>query len=129
MMATLNVNTSVHDEFYRYKMPRFILQIEGKKTIITNMRDVGKALNRPPSSILKYFGRKLGTQSNFDLKNDKFLLRGVHATTKLQDLLNDFIRKYLLCARCCNPETQYIGNCLKCRACSFLNKNSNLSVV
>lgn len=79
---SVNVNRSVSDQFYRYKMPRliakvivllhvfklvhgwfdvcnliffylFLIQVEGKgngiKTVIVNMVDVAKALNRPPT--------------------------------------------------------------------------------
>lgn len=124
-MGILNVNTSVRDEFYRYKMPSFSIKIEGKKTIILNLKEVSKAIDRSPLLILKYFGSKLGSQSTFDAKNNKFFLRGVHSSTKLQDLLNSFIQKYVLCAQCSNPETRCGSKGLKCRACGFINKNLN----
>lgn len=117
------MNTAVRDEFYRYKMPLFTIKIESKKTIITNMKNVAKAIDCPPLTILKYFGSKIGSQATFDSKNDKFYLRGVHSKTKLQDLLNDFIRKYVLCAQCNNPETSFKGNSLTCTACGFTDRN------
>lgn len=76
---SVNVNRGVTDQFYRYKMPRliakvgvnclkkkisvvvlkkiiyilFFCKVEGKgngiKTVIVNMVDVAKALNRPPT--------------------------------------------------------------------------------
>ena len=49
----LNVNTSVTDVFYRYKMPRLLAKVEGKgngiKTVVVNMSEVAKALCRPPA--------------------------------------------------------------------------------
>jgi len=50
-MGSVNVNRSVSDAFYRYKMPRLRAKVEGKgngiKTVIVNMIDVAKAIGRP----------------------------------------------------------------------------------
>ena len=52
-MALLNVNRENSDAFYRYKMPALIAKVEGKgngiKTVVVNMPEIGKALQRPPS--------------------------------------------------------------------------------
>lgn len=49
----LNINRNVDDMFYRYKMPRLLAKVEGKgngiKTVVVNMPEVAKALNRPPT--------------------------------------------------------------------------------
>lgn len=50
---SLNVNRSISDMFYRYKMPKLLAKVEGKgngiKTVIVNMVDIAKALGRPPT--------------------------------------------------------------------------------
>ncbi|XP_016356026.1 eukaryotic translation initiation factor 5-like isoform X1 [Sinocyclocheilus anshuiensis] len=131
---SVNVNRTVSDQFYRYKMPRLIakfsrcqLQVEGKgngiKTVIVNMVDVAKALNRPPTYPTKYFGCELGAQTQFDAKNDRYIVNGSHEANKLQDMLDGFIHKFVLCSECDNPETdlhvnpkkQTIGSA--CKAC------------
>jgi len=108
-MANINVNRSVMDQFYRYKMPRIIAKVEGKgngiKTVIVNMAEVAKALSRPPTYTTKYFGCELGAQTQFDLKNDRFIVNGSHDAAKLQDLLDGFIKRFVLCPACDNPET------------------------
>ena len=49
----LNVNRNVVDPFYRYKMPRLVAKVEGKgngvKTVIPNMVDIARSLERPPT--------------------------------------------------------------------------------
>ncbi|XP_061843423.1 eukaryotic translation initiation factor 5 [Nerophis lumbriciformis] len=124
---SVNVNRSVLDQFYRYKMPRLIAKVEGKgngiKTVIVNMVDVAKALNRPPTYPTKFFGCELGAQTQFDSKNDRYIVNGSHEANKLQDMLDGFIRKFVLCTECDNPETDLNVNPKKqtigtaCKAC------------
>lgn len=108
----LNVNRKVTDLYYRYKMPRICAKVEGKgngiKTVIVNMAEVAKALNRPATYPTKYFGCELGAQTQFDHKNERFIVNGSHDSIKLQDLLDGFIRKYVLCPECDNPETDLL---------------------
>ena len=158
MDSLVNIDSSISDEFYRYKMPRIIVKIEGSrktwrhigrrpyiglhrrsrnlrfledevrckaygryvsefdqflcigrgngiKTLVVNMTKIAKALNRIPAYPIKFFGTELGTQSKIDHKNDKYMINGVHDALTLQELLNKFIKKYVLCTKCGNPET------------------------
>jgi len=105
----LNVNRSVQDPYYRYKMPRLVAKVEGKgngvKTVIPNMVDVARALGRPPTYCCKYFGCELGAQTQFDFKNERYIVNGAHDAARLQDMLDGFIKKFVLCEKCDNPET------------------------
>lgn len=124
----LNVNRSVQDAFYRYKMPRLQAKVEGKgngiKTVLVNMVDVARALARPPTYVTKYFGCELGAQTNADVKNERFIVNGCHEAGKLQDMLDGFIKKFVLCEKCENPETVLkvkkglIG--ASCKACGHI---------
>ncbi|KAJ2999486.1 hypothetical protein HDV02_002799 [Globomyces sp. JEL0801] len=71
------------------------------------MSAVAKALSRPPSYTTKFFGSELGTQTKLDDKNDRYIINGAHEAEKLQDLLDVFIEKFVLCASCKNPETEF----------------------
>jgi len=123
----LNVNRSVQDAFYRYKMPRLQAKVEGKgngvKTVIPNMVEIARALGRPPTYATKYFGCELGAQTQFDFKNERYIVNGSHDAAKLQDMLDGFIKKFVLCEKCDNPETDikaYIKKGIltaSCRAC------------
>ena len=130
-MALQNIGASNKDDaFYRYKMPRMLTKIEGRgngiKTNIVNMVDIAKALARPASYTTKYFGCELGAQSKFDEKTGISLVNGAHDTSKLAGLLENFIKKYVQCYGCGNPETEVLISkkemiTLKCAACGFLS--------
>eukprot|EP00959_Pyramimonas_sp_CCMP1952_P406177 8512452-Pyramimonas_sp.AAC.1 len=126
-MALLNIGAgNADDAFYRYKMPQLQSKIEGRgngiKTNIVNMVDVAKALARPPSYTTKYFGCELGAQSKFDEKTGTAIVNGAHDTAKLTQLLEGFIKRFVQCFACGNPETE-VGIAkgdnitLQCKAC------------
>jgi len=110
-------------------MPRLLAKVEGKgngiKTVIVNMTDVAKALGRPPTYPTKFFGCELGAQTQFDLKNDRFIVNGAHEAGKLQQMLDIFIKKFVLCPNCDNPETVLQVHTKKqtisqsCKACGY----------
>lgn len=106
---SINIRRDVQDAFYRYKMPRLQSKIEGKgngiKTVVPNMVDIAKALHRPPSYITKFFGAELGALSTCDDKAAKYIVNGAHDAEKLQCILDAFIKKFVLCPKCDNPET------------------------
>lgn len=130
-MALQNIGAANSDDaFYRYKMPKMITKIEGRgngiKTNVVNMVDIAKALARPASYTTKYFGCELGAQSKFDEKTGTSLVNGAHETAKLAGLLENFIKKYVQCYGCGNPETEVIITktemlTLKCAACGFIS--------
>lgn len=53
----------------------------------------------------KYFGCELGAQTQIDLKNERYIVNGSHDADKLQEILDGFIEKFVLCPECENPET------------------------
>jgi len=124
-MALVNVRRDVSDPFYRYKMERVQTKIEGKgngiKTVVVNLSSVAQSLARPGAYLIKYFGFELGAQTNIDPPDDRWIINGAHEASKLQELLDGFISKFVLCKKCKNPETDVHikdGNIvLDCKAC------------
>lgn len=124
-MSLINVRRDVSDAFYRYKMERLQTKIEGKgngiKTVVVNLSSVAASLARPGAYVIKYFGFELGAQTNIDPKDDRWIINGAHDAAKLQDHLDGFINKFVLCKKCKNPETDVNikdGHILlDCKAC------------
>lgn len=129
-MANINIRRDVSDPFYRYKMERLQSKVEGKgngiKTVVVNLSNVAQQLARPPSYVIKYFGFELGAQTNIDPKDDRWIINGAHEASKLQDYLDGFINRFVLCRDCKNPETViHIKDgdiLLDCKACGQRTK-------
>lgn len=124
-MSFVNICRDNTDPFYRYKMPLIQSKVEGRgngiKTAIVNLPEVARALGRPTSYLIKYFGYELGAQTN----EERNLVNGTHNANELQDSLDGFILKFVLCPKCKNPETQIQikdKNILlrNCQACGYI---------
>jgi len=109
-MSFINICRENTDPFYRYKMPAIQSKTEGRgngiKTLVMNLSDVARALNRPPPYVLKYFGHELGALTTIKEEEDRYLVNGVHDSNELQDSLDGFINRFVLCGACKNPETE-----------------------
>jgi translation initiation factor 5 len=129
----VNIPRDVDDPFYRYKMPSLKAKVEGKgngiKTVIENMAEIAKAMDRPVEYPVKFFGFELGALTKVDVANNKYIVNGKHDAEALANTLDIFIAKYVLCARCRNPETdlKVKGESItsRCRACG---KTSNVDM-
>lgn len=119
------------DPHYRYKMPKLMAKVEGSgngiKTVIVNMVAIARSLGRPPAYPTKYFGCELGAQVT--MSNEIYVVNGSHDETKLINLLYGFIRKFVLCQKCNNPETSLsVANqtirqkCIACGHEATINK-------
>ena len=71
--------------------------------------------------VIKYFGFELGAQTNTNPADDRWIINGAHEASKLQDYLDGFITKFVLCKKCKNPETDVVIKdgriLLDCKAC------------
>ncbi|WRT64241.1 uncharacterized protein IL334_001172 [Kwoniella shivajii] len=109
-MAMVNIRRDVEDKFYRYKMPLLQIKVEGRgngiKTVVPNMEDIARALNRPPTYSTKYFGCELGAQTS--MASERYIVNGAHTADRLRELLDNFIEQFVLCPSCKNPETELV---------------------
>ena len=75
----------------------------------------------PHLDVIKYFGFELGAQTNTNPADDRWIINGAHEASKLQDYLDGFISRFVLCKMCKNPETDVVikdGHIvLDCKAC------------
>ena len=117
-----NINSD--DPFYRYKMPRVIIKIERIKTVVVNLDEISKSLNRESTHLLRHLSHSLCTQASYDKKNKTYKLNGHHEEATIRRIIFDFVKRFILCRTCDNPETEFIIKnhlYMRCKACG--NKN------
>lgn len=119
---TLNIGGS-SDPFHRYKMPSITIRIENKNggtTIIENIDKIAEKINRTPNEIQKVFSKSLSCCVKYN--NDKgIVIAAKKEQIELQNILNDYINKFVLCPICHIPETTMViakkKTTLTCAAC------------
>lgn len=126
----VNIPTYIKDPNYRYQMPKIIVSHQGSgggvKTKFENIKEVAHALKVPMDYPLKFIGKELGSMT--EQKKDVYLINGNVLAEKMQEILDKFIEKYILCPKCKLPETRIFFKkekneirC-KCRACGTISK-------
>lgn len=119
--STINVNPDKIGKD-RYRMQTVQCQSrKNNKTYLLNLDIIAKALDRTSTELLKWFGHQLNSQVN-----TKFVcLNGVHTEDTLQQEIYNYIKIYVLCSKCKNPETKLVYSKSKklkkgCIACGEL---------
>ncbi|KAJ4847268.1 hypothetical protein Tsubulata_035597 [Turnera subulata] len=111
-------------------MKETVTRVEGEgpetKTCIDNMEDIADALGRTAKYLTKYLGTELGCSSGFDKETGHYFLRGRHDPSKLDNLLDDFIKNFVRCYACGHLQTQIEVDeddhtvALRCADCDFV---------
>eukprot|EP00171_Calliarthron_tuberculosum_P009242 IDg9242t1 len=108
MATSVNIGGG-DDQFNRYKMPSVMGKVEGRgngiKTRIVNCFEVARALHRPPGYVCKFFGCELGAQTKINDDEGVYIVNGSFNQAKLSEILQLFIRMFVLCGKCNLPET------------------------
>lgn len=122
--ALLNIPQSTEDPFYRYKRPKLVVNTLKQGVQITNIDDIAKALNRNFMELVKYI--QLSMKLNVTVKKQgketkNILLLKNNENIDIDDIIESYIEKYVICKECNNPETIYsLSNkklYLDCKAC------------
>eukprot|EP00767_Chilomastix_cuspidata_P000642 gnl/Chilomastix_cuspidata/1171.p1 GENE.gnl/Chilomastix_cuspidata/1171~~gnl/Chilomastix_cuspidata/1171.p1 ORF type:complete len:346 (-),score=190.86 gnl/Chilomastix_cuspidata/1171:278-1315(-) len=125
----------------RYVMPVMQTRGEGRgngvKTVIENMLDLSKHLRREPEHITRYFGFELGAMARYDKTTGFATLNGTHTLRDLNEHLQTFITRYLVCPNCGLPELEFkfpkpgvcVADCAGCGHNEPLDGTHRLSVI
>ncbi len=107
----------------RFEIPKAIVEIHGKSTLIKNFSAIAKALRRDPRHLYKFFVKELGTTGS--IEGDMLRLKGRFGPATINRKLEEYVKEYVLCPVCGKPDTHFIEmrgvRMLKCEACGAIS--------
>lgn len=103
----------------RFEIPRVSVTREGVRTILRNLSQIAKTLNRSEDHIYKYLVKSLGTAGFID--NGRLIFQGKFSEEEIQKEIDEYVKTYVLCKECNAPDTELIKEervtFLRCLAC------------
>ncbi len=106
-------------EHSRFEPPEIVSIVQGKITVIQNLNEVAKAVNRSPEMLTKWLLKELGTAGV--LESGHLVVKGQFRQSQIQDKFIAFLNEYVICPECGRPDTKIIKeervSMLKCEAC------------
>jgi len=134
--TAVNIN-GCQDQFYRYKCPQLIATCHNSqaskmvKTQLVNIDDVARSLQRPQSWLPAYIGYSWSAKVSF-VPGAHWSVSGQYSSSALSEVVTQFVRDWILCPGCSNPELNIQVKkkkkggsiLLDCSACGYSGKQS-----
>ncbi len=103
----------------RFVIPKIRGHIQGNRTVLSNFFQIADALGRSPDMLLKYILKELATPA--ETKNSLVILGRKVSAGRINEKINEFAKKYVLCKECGKPDTDILKKnrmmFIKCNAC------------
>lgn len=107
------------EEHKRFEVPKVRGRIQGKKTIVSNIKSISDFIARPETMLFKFLLKELATkgvkEGNFYTFNGRF------NSTLINERIQKFVNEFVNCRECKKPDTKLSKQdrviFLKCMAC------------
>jgi translation initiation factor 2 subunit 2 len=103
----------------RFKVPAAKVTNPGKKTIVTNFRDICDKLNRDQETVAKFLLHELGTAGS--RSESRITLNGTFQEQDINAAIKKYVENFILCKVCHLPDTQLLKEgkqaFIRCEAC------------
>lgn len=98
-----------------------------KRSYVINFREICSKLKRNKDSVKNFFDNELSIKSSVDI-NGSLVIQGFFKERDIISILQNYVKKYVLCSECSSPNTQFEKNnrilflyCLKCKSLKAIN--------
>ena len=113
----------------KFECPKPDVMIQGNKTTIRNFWELCDCIKRDPAHIIKYLTRELATSANL-VENHRLLLTGKFAFPVVNQKINDYVARFVICPACKRHETELRREgrtqVMKCNACGSISSVKNI---
>lgn len=103
----------------RFKLDKIKGHIEGNKTILVNLKQIAKQLNRKLEHLLKYLLRELATPGK--TVRDRVILGSKFPASLINKKIKKYMSEFVICSECGKPDTELVEvegiAYLKCMVC------------
>lgn len=103
----------------RFEVPKPDVMVTGKRTFITNFRQICEVLNRDPRLVLRYLLKELAAPG--ELHDTAVIIQGEFQPRTINVIINRFVKDYVICPVCGSPDTilkkERKAMFIKCMAC------------
>ena len=109
----------ISKDYSRFEIPNVASKIQGKTTVVHNLGDLSKIVNRSADMLAKYLIREFGTSGSHD--GQHLVMKGQFKQFQVQGKFEEFLKQFVLCPECGKPDTKILHekriNLLQCEAC------------
>ncbi len=103
----------------RFAIPKVAGRFEGKKTIITNFKEIASYFRRSPEHFQKFLLKELATPGQ--IEGDRLALNLKVPSAKINQKVEEYAREFVICKQCGKPDTELERvdriTMLRCLAC------------
>lgn len=118
----ININKT-QDPFYRYKMQAVKLVSQKNNFYFSNIHNIIENLNTTLESLIKFIKSDIGIHITIDKKTKQVLVPKTVLQVTIQESIYKYIKKYVLCEKCCLPEVSKHCDDYKCNSCGMIQKD------
>ncbi len=109
-----NNASTTFDPFYRYKRDSLVTKQEKHFIVLENLHEIAKQLNTPLKNLISFLNKKLGQQLKPDKNKNSNLIRVKPTNNNLEECIEEYIEKYIICNKCGLPELNENDVCNSC---------------
>jgi translation initiation factor 2 subunit 2 len=105
--------------YERFKLDKIKGHLEGNKTILVNLRQIAKQLDRKLEHLLKYLLRELATPGK--VVGGRVILGAKVPASLINKKVKKYVSEFVICSECGKPDTKLVivsgVTYLKCLVC------------